>query len=277
MMITVRDIYDLIDQKAPFSTQMSFDNAGFLVGEQSQPVTRVLVSLDITEEVVAEATQLGCQLILAHHPIIFHPVKRLTTEDPTGRVLRAMVKGDISAICAHTNLDLAAGGVNDCLAQAAGLADLELLNHEGTNPDGTPLGCGRVGNRIGGPCSLAEYMAQLNLALSPHGMRYVDAGKPVCRVAVGGGACADYMDDAISKGCDTFVTSDVKYNGFLDAKDKGINLIDAGHYPTENVVCPQLIRWVKEGFPELTVFQSQRHREVFDYYAAPLVASQELE
>ena len=265
-MVTVRDIYGLIDEKAPFSTQMSFDNAGFLVGDFDQEVTRVLVSLDITEEVSREAAELGCQLIVAHHPVIFHPLKRLTTEDPTSRTVCALVRSGISAICAHTNLDMSQGGVNDCLAQAAGLVDLELLAVDGTAPDGTPIGCGRVGTLKSGPCTLSEYMAFLKGALKPHGMRFVDTGKPVHRVAVGGGACADYMDDAIAKGCDTFVTSDVKYNGFLDARDKGINLIDAGHYPTENVVCPQLVSWISERYPELTVRQTTRHHEVFDYY-----------
>jgi dinuclear metal center YbgI/SA1388 family protein len=265
-MITVQNIYQLLDEKAPFSTQMSFDNAGFLVGDRNQPVERVLVSLDITEEVVEEAHSLGCQLIVSHHPVIFHPLKQMTTDDPTARVVRALVKHDISAICAHTNLDMAVGGVNDCLAQACGLTDLSLLAIEGTNPDGTPLGCGRIGVRAAGTCSLADYLAEVKTALRPNGLRFVDVGKPVYRVAVGGGACADYMDDAIRQGCDTFVTSDVKYNGFLDAKDKGINLIDAGHFPTENVVCPQLVNWLQEGFTQLEVTLSRQHHEVFQYF-----------
>jgi dinuclear metal center YbgI/SA1388 family protein len=265
-MTTVQNVYELLDEKAPFSTQMSFDNAGFLVGDRNQIVEKVLVALDITEEVVEEAQSLGCQLIVSHHPVIFHPLKQMTTDDPTARVVRALVKNDISAICAHTNLDLAAGGVNDCLAQACGLTDLTLLAVEGTNPDGTPLGCGRVGVRTAGACSLTDYLVEVKASLQPNGLRFVDAGKPVYRVAVGGGACADYMDDAIRQGCDTFVTSDVKYNGFLDAKDKGINLIDAGHFPTENVVCPQLVNWLREGFPTLEVALSQRHHEVFFYF-----------
>jgi dinuclear metal center YbgI/SA1388 family protein len=265
-MTTVQNIYQLLDEKAPFSTQMSFDNAGFLVGDRNQIVEKVLVSLDITEEVVEEAQFLGCQLIVSHHPVIFHPLKQMTTDDPTARVVRALVKNDISAICAHTNLDMAAGGVNDCLAQACGLTDLTLLAVEGTDPDGAPLGCGRVGVRTAGVCSLADFLVEVKTALRPNGLRFVDAGKPVCRVAVGGGACADYMDDAIAQGCDTFVTSDVKYNGFLDAKDKGINLIDAGHFPTENVVCPQLVNWLREGFPTVEVSLSQRHHEVFSYF-----------
>ncbi len=265
-MVTVQDIYRLMDEKAPFSSQMSFDNSGHLVGEMTQPVARLLVALDITEEVVAEAAELHCQLIASHHPVIFNPVKSLTTDTPTGRILLSLVRNHISAICCHTNVDMANGGVNDCLAEAVGLENLELLAQEGSYADGTPYGIGRFGTLKGGPCSLQDYLALVTEQLKPNGIRFVDAGKPVFRVAVGGGACGEYMDTAIALGCDTFLTSDLKYHGFLDGKDKGINLIDAGHYPTENLVCPKMAQWISQAFPALEVRLSQVHREVFSYY-----------
>ena len=85
------------------------------------------------------------------------------------------------------------------------------------------------------------------------------------RVAVGGGACADLLRDALALGCDTFVTADVKYNGFLDAKALGVNLIDAGHYPTEQVVCPVLAKWLAAGFPQVEILSTSRHKEAFLY------------
>ena len=96
-----------------------------------------------------------------------------------------------------------------------------------------------------------------------NGVRYVDARRPVRRVAVGGGACADLLRDALALGCDTFVTADVKYNGFLDAKALGVNLIDAGHYPTEQVVCPVLTKWLAAGFPQVEILSTRRHKEAF--------------
>jgi hypothetical protein len=102
--------------------------------------------------------------------------------------------------------------------------------------------------------------------LSHNGLRYADAGKTVSKVAVGGGACSEYDAAAIAAGCDTFVTSDVTYHQFLDAKGKGINLIDAGHFPTEDPVCDKLIKYISEQFPELTVTKSDSHREVIQYY-----------
>ena len=122
-MASVREIYDFLDQKAPFSLQMDFDNAGFLVGHGEKAVTRIVVALDITEAVAEEAARVGAQLIVSHHPVIFHPVRRLTDDDLTGRLLLSLTERGIAAICAHTNLDVAEGGVNDALARSLELED----------------------------------------------------------------------------------------------------------------------------------------------------------
>jgi dinuclear metal center YbgI/SA1388 family protein len=265
-MPTVHEIYDLIDQMAPFETQMSFDNAGFLVGHGEAPVTKILVALDITQAVIQEAKELGAELIVSHHPIIFHPVKSITDQDPVGRRLLALAECGIAAICAHTNLDAVKGGVNDCLAQAAGLTELDQLCQDGVDRNGNPYGIGRVGVlQAGGEPDLVTYAGMVKKALGANGVRYVDAGRPVHKVAVGGGACADMVTDALAKGCDTFVTSDVKYDGFLNARALGINLIDAGHYPTENVVVPALADYLRAKLPGVEVGQSARHHEVFSY------------
>ena len=264
-MATVRDIFAQMDQWAPFETQMDFDNAGFLVGRGEREVRKILVSLDITEPVADEAAEWGADLIVAHHPVIFHPVKRLTDETPTGRTLLALAERGIAAICAHTNLDAVAGGVNDALAQKLGLVQIEQLHQDGVDASGRPYGIGRVGNTVGAPMYAPAFAAFVKEALGANGVRYVDARRPVRRVAVGGGACADMLRDALALGCDTFVTADVKYNGFLDAKALGVNLIDAGHYPTEQVVCPVLAKWLSSGFPQVEIVPTNRHKEVFSY------------
>lgn len=263
-MAAVKEIYEYLDGLAPFGLQMSFDNAGLLVGRGDQHVTRILIALDITEEVVREAIEIGAELVVAHHPVIFHPAKGITDGTPTGRTLLALVENRIAAICAHTNLDAVRDGVNDALARQLALADIEQLHQDGVDPAGAPYGIGRVGNAAG-ERSAAEFSAFVKDTLSANGVRYVDGGRPVCRVAVGGGACADMMGDALAKGCDTFVTSDVRYHEFLDARAMGLSLIDAGHFPTENVVCPVLAGWLEEGFPNLKIVISNRHHEVFSY------------
>lgn len=264
-MATVREFYQYLDTLAPFSLQMDFDNAGFLVGRGDRAVEKVLVSLDITEEVAAEAQQLGCQLIVSHHPVIFHPAKSVTDATPDGRVLLSLVENGIAAICAHTNLDAVWGGVNDALARQLGLTGIEPLKQDGTDGTGRPYGIGRVGSTVGAPMYAPAFAAFVKETLGANGVRFVDARRPVRRVAVGGGACADLLRDALAMGCDTFVTSDVKYNGFLDAKALGVNLIDAGHYPTEQVVVPVLAKWLADGFPKVEVLTTQTHKEVFTY------------
>ena len=144
-MATVKEVYQFIDQIAPFDTQEGFDNAGFLVGRGDRDVTKLLVALDITAEVAEEAAGWGAQLIAAHHPVIFNPVKSVTDETLTGQVLLALAENRIAAICAHTNLDAAHGGVNGCLARTLELTDLGQLRQAGVDSQGRPYGIGRVG------------------------------------------------------------------------------------------------------------------------------------
>ncbi len=179
---------------------MSFDNSGFLVGRGETQVSKVMVALDITEDVVEEAREAGCQLIVSHHPIIFHPVKRITDATPTGRILLALVENHIAAICAHTNLDAVAGGVNDALAEALKLKEIELLHQDGWDEDGDPYGIGRVGTAKGYD-SLTDFAAFVREALHAPGLRLEDAGRPVKKVAVGGGSCGDMYSEAIALIC----------------------------------------------------------------------------
>ena len=262
-MPTVREVYQFMDRIAPFRTQEDFDNAGFLVGRGEQAVTRVLVALDITLEVAEEARRRGAELIVSHHPVIFQPVKSLTDETAAGQVLLVLAEGGVAAICAHTNLDAAHGGVNGCLARALELSDIGQLCQAGLDDRGRPYGIGRVGTVHRPGLSAAEYAAYVKQRLGSACVRYADGGRPVQRVAVGGGACGSMLEDALAAGCDTFVTADVKYNQFLDAKALGLSLLDAGHFPTENVVCAPLARRLAKAFAQTEVFVSETHREVY--------------
>ena len=256
-------ICQFIDAFAPFKIQEDFDNAGFLVGRRHQEVTKILVSLDITREVVEEAVQLGAQLIVAHHPVIFRPVKWITDGTPTGQILLELIENRIAAICAHTNLDAAHGGVNGCLARALELTGIGQLCQAGVDEKGRPYGIGRTGTVHRPGLSAGEYAAFVKEKLGSACVRFVDGGRPVTKVAVGGGACGSMMEDAVAQGCDTFVTADLKYNQFLEARALGLNLLDAGHFPTENVVCAPLARRLAKEFPQVEVTVSRVHREVY--------------
>ena len=258
----VKDIFQFVDSIAPFETQEGFDNAGFLVGRGGREVRKVLVALDITLEVADEAVSQGAELILAHHPVIFQPVQSVTDGTVTGRVLLELLEHGVAAICAHTNLDAAHGGVNGCLARTLELGEIGQLCQAGVDAKGRPYGIGRVGLVQLSGLTAKESAAFVKEKLGSSCVRYVDGGRPVSRVAVGGGACGSMIEDALAAGCDTFVTSDLKYNQFLDAKALGLNLMDAGHFPTENVVCEPLARRLAKNFPDVEVLVSQVHCEV---------------
>ena len=262
-MAAVKEIYEALNSWAPFGIQMDFDNAGFLVGRGDRTVTKILVALDITLDVAREAVDWGGQLVVSHHPVIFHPARSVTDQDPTGRILLALIEGGTAAICAHTNLDAAQGGVNDCLAQALGLTQVAQLHQDGVLEDGAAYGIGRVGLAHRAGLTAGAYAAYVKQRLGAASVRYVDGGKPVSRVAVGGGSCGSMLEDALRCGCDTFVTADVKYDAYLQAKALGLNLMDAGHFPTEHVVCPHVVDFLSERFPQVQVRLSQCHKEVY--------------
>ena len=265
-MATVKEVYKTLDSWAPFETQMSFDNAGLLVGHENREVTSVLVALDVTQSVVEEAAALGCNLIVAHHPVIFEPVRTLTDSNPTGRVLLTMVEQGIAAICAHTNLDAAQGGVNCALARKLELTEIGQLHPDGVDEQGREYGIGRVGMAHTSGLSVQEYAAFVKEKLNTSSVRFVDTGKPVTKVAVGGGSCADGMLEALDAGCDTFVTADVKYNQFWDARDLSMTIIDAGHFYTENPVVKVLADKLTAAFPEIKVMISATHTDCAKFF-----------
>ena len=257
-MPTVREVEEALYALAPRGLAQSWDNVGLLVGDPDREVTAVLVALDVTQAVAEEAVREGCGLIVAHHPLMncaWSPVQSVRTDLPQGKLITTLIQSGISAICMHTNLDSARGGVNDALAAALGLREVGPLGEDGI---------GRTGV-LEREMPLAEFAAYVKERLGAGGVRYADGGKPVRRVAVGGGACGEYAALAASLGCDTFVTADLKYHDFQNAPHMGLNLLDAGHFPTENVVCPVLETYLADRFPGLSVLRSAVHRDSIQY------------
>ena len=263
-MTTVADILQYIETLAPRSMKMDWDNVGLLCGSRTTSVTKILVALDPFEYVCEEAAQWGAELIVTHHPIIFQALKSVTDDTSVGRGIRTLIRHDISAINAHTNLDQAPGGVNDVLAGTLGLENVHVIDACGVDEEGRAWGllrCGEVNKQ-----ELPAFLADVKEKLCCEGLRYVSGGKLVHKVAVGGGACAGELRAAVKAGCDTFVTSDVKYNQFWDAHDLGLNLIDAGHFATENPVIAVLAAKLAAQFPEIQVKISESHRDCMKFY-----------
>lgn len=232
--VTVRDVYNFINEFAPFSTQDKFDNSGLLVGSMDMPADRIGVCLDITTKIVEEAAGKGIQLIVSHHPVIFHKLSALEPSDPVAH----LAKHGISAICAHTNVDIARGGISDIMLELLDLkGEAEVL--EPVHSDGS--GYGRIVELDF--AADAEGLAQrCRNAFGCRVVRYYDSGRPLKRIAVcsGAGGSEDNVANAAKKGVDALITGDVKHSGFMEAVNRGITVIDAGHFHTENIVCPQL-------------------------------------
>ena len=263
-MITVADILTYLETLAPCSMKMDWDNVGLLCGSRGQEVTQILVALDPFEEVCREAAQIGAQLIVTHHPLIFQPAKNVTDETSVGRAIMELIRHNISAVNAHTNLDCAPGGVNDVLAEKLGLSDVKVVNPMGVDERGREWGLLRCG--IVDEQPMAQFLTAVKEKLGCQGLRYVNSGKPVRKVAVGGGSCADGMLEALDAGCDTFVTADVKYNQFRTAYELGLNLIDDGHFHTENPTMPVLAAKLQAAFPEIQVKFSEKHTDCMKFY-----------
>ena len=261
-MATVKDILDCVQCFAPTYMKESWDKVGLNCGHMDAPVFKVLIALDPFADVCKEAKEMGAQLLLTHHALIWQP-GFVTDETAWGRNTLYLIENKIAHINAHTNLDCAPGGVNDTLAQTLGLSNIEVVSPAGTDEDGRAYGLLRQGEVA--EQSLCSFLATVKEKLGCEGLRYVSCGKPVRKVAVGGGACAGFIQQAVDAGCDTFVTADVRYNQFWDAQDLGINLIDAGHFHTENPVCQVLADILAQNFPEITVIISKNHTDTMNY------------
>lgn len=246
-MTTVTELYAYLAQLAPLALAESWDNPGLLVDAGGE-VSGVLVTLDITAESVAEAAGAGCQLIVSHHPVIFDGLKTLGAQDVPWQLARA----GISAVCMHTNLDAAAGGVNDVLAGLFGLRGAETFAN----------GCGRVGavDAVSVP-ALAQRCRE---RLGAH-VKYADNGRPVTRLAVISGAGGSLFREALGVHADCLLTGEASHHAALDAARLGLGLIAAGHYATEAPVVPVLARQLAAQFPALRVLCSKTAHDPFLY------------
>lgn len=261
-MATVADILAYIETIAPPYMAEDWDKIGLNCGRLNKKVKKLLVALDPFPHVCQEAIQAGADLLVTHHPLIWEP-GFITDATTQGQCVLTLTEHGIAHISAHTNLDCAPGGVNDTLANALGLKDVSVIEPKGTDLQGREWGLMRIGTVDVQP--LDRYLATVKDALACDGLRYVNGGKAVNRVAVGGGACGSELHDAAKAGCDTFVTSDVKYNQFWDAKELGINLIDAGHFHTENPVCKVLAEKLAAAFPDVEIVLSESHGDCIKY------------
>lgn len=241
----VADIAAYLETIVPSDLKESYDNVGLLCGFPEQEVSRILVVLDITLEAIGEANALGAELIVSHHPIIFQPIRRILDTTAEGRRIISLLQHKLSAICLHTNLDRVEGGVNTALVQALGGEDEEPLPEMGSL-------C-----RLPESMTLELFLDQTREALGALDMRYFNAGRRVENLAVCGGAGGDILYTAAERGCDTVLTGEIKHHQWIDGAELGLNLIEGGHFSTENVVTGVLAELLRREYPDVDVCLSR--------------------
>lgn len=249
MSVTVQEILQELKAFAPPELACSWDNVGLLV-DAGRPVDKVLTALDITADVVEEAAAAGCQLIVSHHPVIFDPIKRITAQDVPALLLQ---KG-ISGICMHTNLDAAPDGVNDLLADTLGIAREGRRNFAEN--------CGRIGSVA--PTTTGA-IAKFCADTLHSGVKFVDSEKPVTCLAEVSGAGGSYLQEAIDEGADCLVTGEAAHHIALLAKEKGVGLVVAGHWGTEQGIADVLARRLCQAFPQLEVRHAAADTDPYTY------------
>ncbi len=238
--MTVKQIYDFMQAWAPFETTMDGDNAGLLVGDEAAEVTTVGICLDITEHTLLQAKKEGCELIISHHPVIFAPMKSILAKS----VPYLLACGGISAICAHTNLDAAGGGVNDTLASLLGLQDIRTLA-DPRYPHLPPIA--RMG-MLKTEMNPEEFACLIKERLNPSTVKIKAGSKPIKTVGICGGAGGDLIGPAFQNGADAFVSSDIRHHEWLSV-DQQKTLVDAGHFATEHGVVHAIDTKLSDAFP----------------------------
>ncbi|TYZ22570.1 Nif3-like dinuclear metal center hexameric protein [Selenomonas ruminis] len=266
-MVKCQVVMDVLETIAPKRFAEDWDNPGLLVGALNQDVHKILVCLDVSDEVVEQAIDAGADMIVAHHPLIFRGIKKLRTDLPLGRRLQQLLKHDIAVAAAHTNLDIAEGGVNDVLARAIGLAKLSSFVIESQDIDGSVLSMGRMGS-LTAPMTVQDFAAQVRDALPTEHVRLVDAGaRPVRKVAICSGSGAEFIQKAAFMGADVYVTGDVKYHEAQQAVELGMHVIDAGHFGTEfpvvEVLKQRLTEELAEAKGSVEVMADQSSKDFF--------------
>ena len=241
----LKDIYEFLDSIAPFSTQADFDNAGFLVGDKNAEFKGGVVALDVTSGAIEYAKEKGANLIVTHHPVIFDPLREVTA---SGLVYK-LIENGISVISAHTNLDMAKGGINDTLCEM-----LDLKGVEGAVPWGDCFEA-RIGE-TDNPLTPDEFGNLLSTTFSGTAIKYVCGKGDVKKVGVCSGSGGSLLLELAKEGIDAFVTADVKHNVFLEAAELGISLYDCGHFATEDIIVEPLAKTLNQKFGNFSTYHS---------------------
>ncbi len=233
------EIIRILEKDYPLSLAEDWDNPGLLLGRRDRDVKKILVSLDVNDEAVEVALSWGAHMILSHHPLIFGGIKKISDESFLGRRLLALAENGIVCYAMHTNFDV--GSMASLNEKQLGLTRSEVLLVTGEQ-EGIPQGIGRVGE-LPGPMTLKELAEHVKQTMGLPALRcYGDPARTVHRAAVSGGSGKSVVGHALKAGAEALVTGDIDYHTAMDAAAQGLFILDAGHYGTESVFIPYMVR-----------------------------------
>ena len=260
MTMKIKDVTSVIETFAPLRWQESYDNAGLVVGREDDEVHAALLAVDVTEEVLDEAERLGCDLVITHHPIVFHPLKRFNSADAVQRCVERAIRSGIALYACHTNLDSAPGGMSWYLAGMLGIGSLQLLQPSAEEG----VGFGVVGD-LPEPVRTVDFLQRVRERLSVRVIRHSDiTAERVVRVALCTGAGASLIGDARRAGAGLYITADLKYNDFM-TPDKALTVADIGHFESEYCAIRLLFDILSKNLCTFAVRKSECSRNPVNY------------
>jgi dinuclear metal center YbgI/SA1388 family protein len=254
------DILTFLSNFAPPELAEDWDNTGLLIGQRDDAVSSIMTCLTLTPDVAEEAVSKGASLVIAHHPILFRAVKKLTDETSEGRMLLSLIRAGVAVYSPHTSYDSAYEGVNRQLADSLNLTNVKPIRTiDGAASDETgdePIGSGRFGD-LPDAVSLADFVELVKQALGIQHTWFVgNSSATIRRVGIACGAAAEFMEDAARHGCDALLTGEARFHACLEARTRGIALVLPGHYPTERPAMENLAERLSQQFPDLNVWAS---------------------
>ena len=257
----VNDIIKEMESLAPSYLKEDFDNVGLMIGDRNKAVNKVLLALDCTLKVIEEAKREDVDLIITHHPLIFRKPSNITTDTLQGKKIIELIKNDISLYSSHTNLDSVENGLNHSIVSILGFEESSLLEK---NKNVSSAGLGRI-VELDKEIKLQNLIEQVKRKLNISNLRVVKGNDTVSKIAIINGSGQDFIAKAMKLGVDTVITGDTTYHFASDYKEMGINILDVGHFSSEQIVFFNVMKQIESKFKDIVFIESKVEEDPFTF------------
>ncbi|MDR1391688.1 MAG: Nif3-like dinuclear metal center hexameric protein [Clostridiales bacterium] len=245
--VNCHNIIKEIENLFPIGLAMEFDNTGLLIGSKNANIKKIFLCLEATKQNISDALDYSADLIISHHPIIFTPIKKIVDTDYKCYAIIKLIENKTSFYCAHTNFDIADKGLNDILAKKIGLKDIKKYNSF----------IGRIGI-LENEKTLEDFAKHIKKILNCKALRFIgNKDSKIKKVAVCSGSGANFIENIFSIGTDVYLTSDIRHHDAILASELNLNIIDAGHFETENLFCDFMFDFLTKKFPKIEIIKSK--------------------